>query len=85
MAVINVLKTVPARSAGVKWAVFSNWKYLSKNAIQDMELWSEHRLYKISGLKLSVLGIVIRTYNRIEFLLGVFTFSVDSHYEKRKL
>ena len=75
----------PSRSPWVKWAVFFNWKYLSKNAIQDMELWSEHRLYKISGLKLSVLGIVIRTYNRIEFLLGVFTFSVDSHYEKRKL
>ena len=85
MVVIQVQKTIPSRAPGVKWAVFINWKYLSKNAIQDMELWSEHRLYKISGLKLSILGIVIRTDNRIEFLLGVFTLSVDSHYEKRKL
>ena len=34
---------------------------------------------------MSVFRFVIRTYNRVGFLLGVFTFSVDSDYEKRKL
>ena len=52
------------------------------DSISGIEFWPEHRLYKISGLKMSVLRIVIRTYNRIGFLLGVFTFSLDSHYEK---
>ena len=31
---------------------------------------------------MSVFRFVLRTYNRTRFLLGVFTFSVDSDYEK---
>ena len=90
----------PQNILEIIWIGLSTQKIFSLNSFKKLNLGclrSDMPIYQLSspkakntlcnmqGMKMSVFRFVIRTYNRVGFLLGVFTFSVDSDYEKRKL